>query len=93
MRRTARLCTLAAAAVCTLPMASRAQQNSLAARCDQLSTVADRVLSRRGKGGGGPNMTVMGAGVDCRRGRYEQGIRDLERVLRAQGYTVPPPPT
>ena len=46
-----------------------------------------------GEGNGGPNMTVQGAGVDCRRGRYDQAIRDLERVIRGQGFTVPPPPS
>jgi len=41
--------------------------------------------------GGGPSLTVQGAGVDCQKGRYQQGIRELEKVLRGQGYTVPPP--
>ena len=76
-----------------LPAPGQAQDPAtLAARCDQLFTFADRALTRRGEGNGGPNMIVQGAGVDCRRGRYEQAIRDLERVLRGQGYTVPPPP-
>ena len=77
---------------CALPFASAAQDDKLKARCDQLYTMASRALTRRGEGSGGPNMIVEGAGVDCRKGRYEQGIRDLEKVLRAQGYTVPPPP-
>jgi hypothetical protein len=82
---------LTAALLCAAPVASHAQDDALRARCDQLFTMADRALSRRGEGGGGPNMIVQGAGIDCRRGRFEQGIRELERVLRAQGYTVPPP--
>ena len=73
-----------------LPAPAHAQQD-LAARCSQLFAVADRALSRRGEGSGGPNMIVQGAGIDCQKGRYEQGIRDLEKVLRSQGYTVPPP--
>jgi hypothetical protein len=92
MTRNARLCLLAAGAVCVLPLAGRAQENPLAARCNQLFTMADRALTRRSEGSGGPNMIVVGAGLDCQKGRYEQGIRDLEKVLRAQGYTVPPPP-
>lgn len=92
MMRRARLCVLAVGASCVLPLAGEAQQNPLAARCSQLFAVADRALTRRGEGSGGPNMTVVGAGLDCQKGRYEQGIRDLEKVLRAQGYTVPPPP-
>lgn len=80
-------------ALAALPATGHAQQDTtaLAARCNQLYTVADRALTRRGEGSGGPNMIVQGAGIDCQRGRYEQGIRDLERVLRSQGYTVPPP--
>lgn len=92
MMRRARLCFLAVGASCVLPLAGEAQQNPLAARCSQLFAVADRALTRRGEGSGGPNMIVMGAGLDCQKGRYEQGIHDLEKVLRAQGYTVPPPP-
>ena len=76
-----------------LPAPGHAQQDParLAARCDQLFALADRALSRRSEGGSGPSLTVQGAGVDCRQGRYEQGIRELEKTLRNQGYTVPPP--
>lgn len=86
--------TIFAAVFVVLPAAGHAQQDpaQLAARCNQLFIMADRAMSRRGEGGGGPNLTVQGAGVDCQKGRYEQGIRDLERVLRSQGYTIPPPP-
>ena len=74
-----------------LPMTGWTQDGwPLAARCSQLYALADRAMSRRGEGGGGPNMIVQGAGIDCQKGRYEQGIRELEKVLRAQGYTVPP---
>ena len=74
-----------------LPVTGRTQDSSpLAARCSQLYAMADRALTRRGEGSGGPNMIVMGAGLDCQKGRYDQGIRELEKVLRAQGYTVPP---
>jgi len=86
------LLSLAVAAV--LPAPGHAEQDpiKLAARCNQLFAMADRALSRRSEGGGGPSLTVQGAGVDCSKGRYEQGIRELEKVLRSQGYTVPPPP-
>jgi len=46
--------------------------------------------SETGEGGGGPNLTVQGAYVDCQKGRYEQGIAELEKAPRSQGYTVPP---
>lgn len=87
-----RRCFLATAVLCAVPQAGQAQDDKLQARCNQLYTMADRALSRRGEGGGGPNMIVQSAGLDCQKGRYEQGIRDLEKVLRAQGYTIPPPP-
>ena len=74
-----------------MPGLAQAQDNPLKARCSQLYQFADRSLSRRSEGGGGSNMIVQGAGIDCQKGRYEQGIRDLENVLRNQGYTVPPP--
>jgi hypothetical protein len=83
---------LAAAALCAVPTTSQAQDAKLKARCDQLYSLADRALSRRSEGGGGPNLAVQGAYVDCQKGRYEQGIRELEKALRSQGYTVPPPP-
>ena len=81
---------LAALLLCTLPAVGRAQDDALKARCSQLYTMADRALSRRSEGGGGPNLAVQGAAVDCQKGRYEQGIRELEKALRSQGYTVPP---
>ena len=78
--------------LCAVPFAAAAQDAALQARCDQLYGVADRAMSRRHRGGSGPNLTVQGAAVDCSKGRYEQGITTLEQVLRGQGYTVPPPP-
>ncbi len=88
MRRRAVLAVL----LLSIPTASHAQDSTekAKARCSQLYTMADRALTRRSEGSGGPNMIVMGAGLDCQKGRYEQGIRELEKVLRAQGYTVPP---
>jgi hypothetical protein len=78
--------------LCAVPMTGQAQDDAgkLAARCSQLFALADRALSRRSEGGGGPSLSVQGAGVDCQKGRYEQGIRELEKILRGQGYTVPP---
>jgi len=82
---------LVTAGLCALPVASLAQDDKLKARCAQLYALADRALSRRSEGGGGPNLGVQGAWVDCQKGRYEPGIRELEKALRSQGYTVPPP--
>ena len=81
---------IAAAVASAVPAAAQAQADKLKARCDQLYPLADRALSRRSEGGGGPNLAVQGAYVDCQKGRYEQGISELEKALRSQGYTVPP---
>jgi hypothetical protein len=83
---------LLAIGLCAIPFAGHAQDDKLRARCDQLFPLADRAMSRRGKGGSGPSLTVQGAGLDCAQGRYEQGIATLETILRNQGYTVPAPP-
>lgn len=69
---------------------SFAQSNEqLAARCAQLGGLFDRYAARRGEGSGGPNLTRVGAGLDCERGRYEPGIKALEDLLRRNGITVP----
>jgi hypothetical protein len=83
---------LLALALGALPFAADAQDDKLKARCDQLYPLADRALSRRGEGGGGPNLAVQGGYVDCQQGRYAQGIAVFEKALRSQGYTVPPAP-
>ena len=84
---------LAAVLLGASPIASQAQDDAakLAARCNQLYAYADQVLTMRSEGGGGPGLAVRGAGVDCQKGRYEQGIRELEKALRNRGYTVPAP--
>jgi len=61
------------------------------ARCAQLLAYWDRYGARRGEGGGGPNMTRMGAGIDCEKGRYDSGIKAMEDLLKQNRFTVPPP--
>ena len=70
---------------------AQATNEELGARCNQLYGLADRYLSRRGEGSGGPNMALLGAGIDCQKGRYQSGITTLEKLLRGQGVTIPPP--
>ena len=82
--------SLLAIGLCAVPFAGDAQDERLKARCNQLFPLADRALSRRSEGGGGPEPRGAGRRVDCQKGRYEQGIAVLEKVLRSQGYTVPP---
>jgi hypothetical protein len=72
----------------TAPSANR----ELAARCSQLYGIASRYVSG-GAGAEGSlasNMSVIDAGLDCRKGRYDMGIRALEKVLNGQRIAYPP---
>ena len=74
-----------------LPMTGWTQDGpALAARCSQLYAMADRALTRRGERSGGPNMIVQGAGIDCQKGRYAQGIKALEDLLNRNLIPYPP---
>jgi len=71
---------------------SQAQQTNeqLAARCAELGAIWDRYGARRSEGSGGPDMIRVGAGIDCQRGRYAQGIKALEDLLRRNRLPFPP---
>ena len=86
--RTMLLLLLAAA----WPLATaHAQTNEqLAARCAELGAIFDRYGTRRSEGSGGPNMTRLGAGIDCQKGRYAQGIKALEDLLKSNRISYPP---
>jgi hypothetical protein len=62
----------------------------LAARCAQLGGLADRYARKGGEGSSGPTLTRLGAGIDCERGRYDQGIKALETLLSGQRIPFPP---
>jgi hypothetical protein len=86
------LLSCAAAGLLLTPVSGRAQQTDeqLAARCAQLGALFDRYNLQRGEGSGGPNMARLGAGLDCQRGRYQQGIRALEELLQRNRIPYPP---
>ena len=79
-------------ALASLPVAVPAQQTNeqLAARCAELGALFDRFNTRRGEGSGGPDMQRLGAGIDCQRGRYQQGIKTLEDLLQRNRISYPP---
>ena len=80
-------------AFAALPLSDvRAQQTDpqLAARCAELGAIFDRWGARRSEGSGGPNMIRLGAGIDCERGRYSQGIKALEDLLQRNRISFPP---
>lgn len=64
----------------------------LAARCAELGAIFDRYGTRRSEGSGGPDMVRLGAGIDCQKGRYAQGIKALEDLLTRNRIPYPPAP-
>ena len=92
MRRLSAIALLGIAAALSSPTDAGAQQTNeqRAARCAELGAIFDRFGTRRGEGSGGPDMTRVGAGIDCQRGRYDQGIKALEDLLRRNRIPFPP---
>lgn len=72
--------------------AAQPTREQLAARCNELGALYDRYNTRRSEGSGGPDMARLGAGIDCQKGRYEDGIRTLEELLRRSRIAIPPGP-
>jgi hypothetical protein len=64
----------------------------LAARCSRLYGIASRYVSGGAGADGslGPNMGVIGAGLDCQKGRHDEGIKALEKILNSQHISYPP---
>jgi hypothetical protein len=62
----------------------------LAARCAQLGAIYDQYNTRRSEGSGGPDLQRVGAGLDCQKGRYAQGIATLEDLLQRNRTPYPP---
>jgi len=73
----------------TEPLAQQTNEQ-LAARCAELGAIWDRYGARRSEGSGGPDMIRVGAGIDCQRGRYAQGIKALEDLLQRNRLPFPP---
>jgi hypothetical protein len=76
----------------TVPSFAYAQPTNeqLAARCSELIGIFDRYGTRRSEGSGGPDMIRMGAGIDCQKGRYTQGIKAMEDLLSRNRIPYPP---
>jgi hypothetical protein len=82
--------TTAAALLLSGPSHGQQTPEQLAARCAELGAIFDRYGTRRSEGSGGPDMTRLGAGIDCQKGRYEQGIKALEGLLQRNRIPYPP---
>ena len=87
-----RLACVASLILLIAASSARAQPTNeqLAARCTELSAIFDRYGTRRSEGSGGPNMIRLGAGIDCQKGRYAQGIKALEDLLSRNRLSYPP---
>jgi hypothetical protein len=92
MRRLGHALLISMLAAATPGAGARAQQTNeqLAARCAELGAIFDKYGTRRSEGSGGPDMKRLGAGIDCQKGRYAQGIKALEELLKANRIPYPP---
>jgi hypothetical protein len=72
--------------------ASAQTQQDLKARCAQLISFFDYYGVSRGENSDGArNWTRIRAGLDCDRGHYDDGILDMEALLRRKAFAVPQP--
>ena len=62
----------------------------LAKRCGELLAVFDKYGVQHSQGSGGPDIIYVGAGIDCRNGRYAQGIHAMEDLLQRNRIPYPP---
>jgi hypothetical protein len=62
----------------------------LARRCADLLTIFDKYGVQHSQGSGGPDIIYVGAGIDCRNGRYTQGIQAMEDLLQRNKMPYPP---
>ena len=73
----------------SLPSAE--DEAGLKARCSQLIAYFDRWgVTRSAHSDGRRNLTRLGAEVDCRNGRFAEGIATMEKLMRDKNFTVPP---
>lgn len=88
------LCVVAAFVCLAMPGRAIAEPAPVdAARCKQLIDYYDRYAAgRSATSDGRRNMTRLSAGIDCDRGDYERGIAEMESLLIAKKFTVPPMP-
>jgi hypothetical protein len=92
MRRLARtlLSMSVAAAAPAADLHAQPTNEQLAARCSELLGIFSRYGVRRSEGSGGPDMIYLGAGIDCQKGRYAQGIKAMEDLLQRNKIPYPP---
>jgi hypothetical protein len=74
--------------------ASASTSPDLKARCDQLISYFDYYGVSRGENSDGArNHIRIGAGIDCQKGNYAEGVAAMEALLKQKNFDVPPAPT
>ena len=88
------LCIVAVFVCLAMPGRATAEPAPVdAARCKQLIDYYDRYAAgRSATSDGRRNMTRLSAGIDCDRGDYARGIAEMESLLIAKKFTLPPTP-
>jgi hypothetical protein len=92
LRLTSPLLSIAAAVVlsdCT-DSPSRPYNEPLARRCAELLAIFDKYGVQHSQGSGGPDIIYIGAGIDCSKGRYDEGIKAMEDLLQRNKIPYPP---
>ncbi len=86
------LSLLASSAIggCVAPL--EPPNEKLAARCVELANLFEKYRIRTNLGLIGPDMTRLGASIDCAKGHYAQGIKALENLLQRYHIPIPDPP-
>ena len=64
----------------------------LAARCVELANLFEKYRIRTNLSLIGPDMTRLGASIDCAKGHYARGIKALEELLQRNRIPIPNPP-
>ena len=63
---------------------------ALAKRCGELLGIFDKYGVQHSQGSGGPDIIYVGDGIECRNGRYAQGIQAMEDLLQRSKIPYPP---
>src|SRR5260370_16487096 len=63
----------------------------LAEHCAELLAIFDKYGVQHSQGSGGPDIIYVGAGIDCRNGRYVQAIHPMQTLLHHTTTPSPPP--
>lgn len=69
---------------------SQPYNGPLAKRCGELLAIFNKYGVQHSQGSGGPDIIYIGAGIDCSKGRYTEGIKAMEDLLQRNKIPYPP---